>query len=391
MITTTFLIRRRQPATRRQGTMSVLALFLLIVLIVFTAFGVEIGSFLMAKSELQRTADAAAVSAVAEYIEQLSGNADANAAVLAARSTGVQYAAFNAVGNHAPMIDQNVANSVEGDIYFGQIQEFNGQQTVMHAGNSSNFNAIRVRVSRTAAKNGEVPFLFGRVSGTNSKPLIAEATAAFVRDIRGFKKPPKSNLNALPFAIKIPLWIDLMAASGTDEWTWNASTNSVVPGPDGIPEINMYPQETGSSGNSGTIDIGPANNSTNDLKRQIESGITQADLDHIGGALSLNNDGILELNGDTGISAGIASSLQQIVGKPNILSVYSKVTGNGNNANYTIIRFVGVRIMEVDLTGSKKKSKRIIIQRAPIMTTSVIPSPTSGTSDYIYSNVFLVK
>ena len=165
----------------------------------------------MNKSELQRTADAAAVSAVAEYIEQLAANADPNAAVLAARSTGVQYAGLNGVGNHAPVIDRNDANSVEGDTYFGRIQEFNGLNTVMQPGTNVNYNAIRVRVSRTAAKNGEVPFLFGRVSGTHSKPLVAEATAAFVRDIKGFNKPPKSNLNALPFAIKVPLWIELMA------------------------------------------------------------------------------------------------------------------------------------------------------------------------------------
>ena len=371
--------------------MTILALFLLIVLIVFTAFGVEIGSFLMNKSELQRTADSAAVSAVAEYVEQLAKEGDPNANVQAARTTAVHYAALNEVGGNALAVDRNDANSVEGDIYFGRIDEFNGLNTVMQSGTNSSYNAIRVRVSRTAAKNGEVPFLFGRVSGTHSKPLVAEATAAFVRDIKGFNKPPKTNLNALPFAIKIPLWIDLMATSGTDNWTWNSSTNSLEPGPDGIPEINMYPQETGSSGNSGTIDIGSPNNSTNDLKRQIETGITQADLDYIGGSLALNSNGILQLNGDTGISAGITSSLKQIVGEPKILSVYSQVTGSGNNATYTIVRFVGVRIMEVDLTGSKKKSKRIIIQRAPIMTTAVIPSPTSGTSDFIYSNVLLIK
>src|SRR4029077_18354334 len=107
-------------------------------------------------------------------------------------------------------------------------------------------------------------------------------------------------------------------------------------------------------GNFGTVDIGNDNNSTADLSRQIRFGINESDLAYIGGALQLGPDGTLLLNGDTGISAAIKDDLESVKGQPRAICIYSTVTGNGNNAMYTIVGFVGVRIMKVKLTGNPK-------------------------------------
>ena len=385
--------RLRPRALQTKGTITVLTMFMLILLIAFVALGVELARLTQAKTELQRTADAAAMAAAGEYLDQLKSGADAVSAETAARQIAVQYAAANPIGNLNPIVDLNTNNSLDGDIYFGVIRDFDDHNSPVAAGNGSNYNSITVRVQRTASRNGEVPFLFGRIIGVNSKPVVGSATVAIARDIRGFRKPADSNLPFLPFALKESVWNDMMAGFGQDQWTWNPETNRVEPGADGIREANMFPQDTGASGNSGTINIGGGNNGTSTLRRQIEAGLNEGDMNYYNGTIQLDDSGQIDFTANPGLSAGMSGSLVQVIGQPRILPVYSTVTGNGSNATYTVVKFVGVTILEVDLTGSKKKSKRIIVQPAPITVKSVIPSSSDpgSNSDKVYSRPTLVR
>ena len=83
------------------------------------------------------------------------------------------------------------------------------------------------------------------------------------------------------------------------------------------------------------------------MSQQILNGVNKADLDYHGGELSLQPNGRLPLGGDTGISASIKDELSAIRGRPRIIPVYREVAGNGNNAIYTVVKFVGVRIVNV--------------------------------------------
>jgi len=81
------------------------------------------------------------------------------------------------------------------------------------------------------------------------------------------------------------------------------------------------------------------------------------------------------------------SSLQQIIGQSRIIPLYSSVTGNGQNSQFTITGFAGCRVLDVQLSGS---DKHLTIQPAPMMTRGGIPG-TSNTSTQIYSPVVLVR
>jgi hypothetical protein len=165
----------------------------------------------------------------------------------------------------------------------------------------------------------------------------------------------------------------------------------VTAGSDGDREVNLYPQGTGSPGNRGTVDIGGANNSTADIARQIVHGISAADIQALGKELKFNSNGSMTLNGDTGISAGVKDELASIIGQPRIIPIFSSVSGNGNNANYTIVKWVGVRIIKVTLTGALSK-KAVIIQPAPIISRNfVISNSDTFTSEYVYSPVLLSR
>ncbi len=211
------------------------------------------------------------------------------------------------------------------------------------------------------------------------------------QQVRGFQIPSGSSfkIGMLPFALDIETWQALQAGNAADQYTYDSTQGSVSPGPDGIREVNLYPQGTGSPGNRGTVDIGGANNSTADIARQIIEGISTHDLQELGKPLALNADGILELNGDTGISAGVKDELTSIIGETRIIPIFECVSGNGNNAKYRIVQWAGVRVLNVKLTGAMN-SKKLIVQPAPLLTKGVIIGDASkGWSENIFSPVIL--
>jgi Flp pilus assembly protein TadG len=389
-------MKRYWPINRhsRKGTITVLSAFLAIVLVGMVAFSVDIGYVLSAKEELQRTADASALAACWEYGQKLANGQSSSVAMTAARTTAVNYALANHVTNAGMTVGTNSSNDPNGDIVFGYISDFKNSYSPFVTNSPNGINAVRVRLYKDSSANGEVPYFFARVFGLEGQVLHTEAVAGIIRDIKGFETPADgSNLNILPYALDVTTWNNFIANNGTDSYYWNNTTKTVSSGSDGLVEVNLFPQGTGSPGNRGTVDIGGSNNSTNDIARQIVDGISPGDmtaLEATGRSLVFDACGKLNLNGDTGISAGVKDELASIIGKPRIIPIFESVTGNGNNAEYKIVKWQGIRIMGVKLTGSMSQ-KHVTIQVAPVMSNGIVPSPATGTSSYVYSPVVLVR
>lgn len=362
-----------------------------IVLVGMVAFCVDIGYVLSAKEDLQRSADASALAACWEYGKQLGKGNTSTVAADNARTTAAQYAALNRVTGNAVTLTANASNSPSGDVVLGYIADFKDPQSAFLSDGSNGYNAVKVRLRKDSATNGQVPFFFARVFGKHGQDLQSEAIAGLICDVKGFKIPSDGgNIGILPYTLDLQTWTPFVANSGTDNYRWNNDTKQVELGPDGLVEVNLFPQGTGSPGNRGTVDIGSCNNSTADIARQIINGISPSDLAHHGGQLEFDANGKLYLNGDTGISAGVKDELAAIKGQPRVIPIFSSVTGNGNNANYTIVKWQGIRIMNVKLTGSMSQ-KNVMIQVAPAEVQGVIPATTTGSSSYVYSPVVLVR
>jgi Putative Flp pilus-assembly TadE/G-like len=385
---------RQRAIQTRKGTITVLAALMSVVLIGMLAFSVDIGYVLSAKEELQRAADASALAACWEYGDKISGGHNPADSASFARAAAAEYASLNRVTGDPMSLGANEANDPNGDIVFGYIADFKNSHSEFHTDNPNSFNAIRVRLHKNASNNGEVPYFFARVFGMEGQVLESEAIAGIVRDVRGFKAPADgSNVDLLPYALDSSTWNHLINGNSSDNYRWNAATKQVESGSDGWVEVNLFPQGTGSPGNRGTVDIGGSNNSTSDIARQILYGISPADFQALtsqGRSLVFNDSGKLYLNGDTGISAGVKDELAAIKGQPRVIPIFESVSGNGNNAEYTIVHWQGIRIMAVKLTGSMSQ-KHVTIQVAPVVTGGVVPSTTSGTSKYVYSPVVLVR
>jgi len=378
-------MQRRRFRRKRNGNILVLSAVLMVLLMAMLAFAVDLGYLYVARNEMQRSADAAALAGAWELLDEgaLSGNGSVSTLDSNARAEAAQFAALNPILQAVPSLDQQ-------DIVVGFLANPSDPAIAIDQSGVNVPNTVWVRVRRNSTQNGAVPLFMAKVLGIDSIALQTEATASLLNSFQGFQAPSNGNLDLLPFALDLQTWNDLLNGSGSDDWKWDAAMQQVYAGPDGILEVNLYPQGTGSPGNRGTVDIGSSNNSTADISRQIVDGVSSSDLDYHGGKLELDDDGELPLNGDTGISAGVKDELESIKGQPRIIPIFSQVAGPGNNATYTIVQFAGVRIMEVKLTG-KQSSKRVIIQPANIIARGGIPAPTSGTTKFVYSPAWLVR
>ncbi len=380
-------MKKSNRRRRRAGNVLVLTLFMMVGLIALMAMSVDLGYLKVARTELQRSADAAALAGTLELIDEnaVYGDTSAYYLELDARTKATEYAALNAVTRQGPCLDGQ-------DVEIGYIADPFDPTSPLLLNSGYRANAVQVSVRKTNDQNGEVPFFFARFLGMDGTSLQAEATAALVNNVVGFRTPSSGeNLDLLPFALDEVTWLGLVENGiGRDDWSRNPDTGELRPGSDGILEVNLFPQDTGSPGNRGTVDIGSNNNSTADIARQILEGVSPEDLEFHGGEIKLDENGELFLNGDTGISAGVKDELASIRGNPRTILIFREVNGPGNNATYTIVGFAGIRIMHVKLTG-KMSSKRVTIQPAIQVSNGAIPSNGATTSHFVYSPVWLVR
>jgi Flp pilus assembly protein TadG len=375
---------------KRHGAIVVIIAFALLMIFAFVAFTVDVGWLTVTKTQLQNAADASALGSDMNLIQGFGPGATQTTAQIT--TTAQNVAVTVAAANRAGDMNSVYCNGTR-DVQLGQYQ-WNGTSWTMNWGVTP-YNMSRVTLHRDVAGTGgdrPLPLFFAPVLGDMTANVEATATAAMLPGI-GFQLSPGSSFNAgiLPIALDVGTWNALMAGVGTDNYTYNPATGAVTSGPDGILEVDLYP--SGSAlmppGNRGTVDIGINNNSTSTLVSQILYGVTPAQLAPYGGQLifSTNN---LQLAGNPGLSAAIQNALNQIIGQPRAIPIFSQVSGNGANAVYTIVKFVGVRVLNAKLSGSPAQ-KHVTIQPAPFTDPSIIPGNVPLTNDSILAPVQLIQ
>jgi len=364
------------------------------------ALAIDSGVLYQARTEMQATADAAALAAASELVAKRTQGHDLAAAITAARERAVNLAGRNQIMGRAPILEPNLANTPDGDVVVGYLSNPDDLRQPLSFAETDHYNTILVRVRRNEIRNGPVDLFFANIFGIGSANMEAQAAAIAEQGALGFKAPDSSKGQLsplLPLSLHIDAWRNLLAGSVTngDNYRYDPDTKRVTSGSDGVYELNIYPGSGTDSqkltpGNFGTVDIGNPNNSTADLSRQIRYGPNAADFAYFGGKLELGPDGTVQLNGDTGISAGIKDDLEAIKGQPRIIPLFNRVTGNGNNSMFTVVGFAGIRIVNVRLTGSMK-TKEVMIQPAFVCDETVISGGTQQGESFIYGPVRLVR
>jgi Flp pilus assembly protein TadG len=405
-----------QPRRCRHGAITPLVAILLVFLLACVAFSVDLGYIALVHAQLQNAADSAALAGAsqlldASLLEGTPGQSTATSNAMAnARSQAQAFAHDNYGGGLALTLDANNSDSSSGDIVIGYIANPSDRTQVIVptvAGSPNYPNCVQVRVHRDSIRNGSLSLFFARALGIDAWDLQAKATACYQGGIVGFKyqSPGLGNCKLLPFAMQIDTWNQLLAGSGPDNFTRvapsssNPAPNNVSPGADGIHEGTLFPLSNNlSSGNFGMVDLGPPANGTPVYENWILNGPSTSDLGYFNSTNGYPNGfaldpttGTLLLHGTPGVHAAMQTDLQDIIGQARIIPLYSTVTGNGNNAQYTIVGFAGCSVVDVNLRGSLS-SKHITIQPCyAIDSTAVSGSSTSFTNQYIVQPLGLLR
>lgn len=416
---------------RRQGKVLVLVALCLTLLLGVVACALDVGWVMMARTELQAGADASCLAGGTELLPGLGTNAYKTPEQVAAAVNlrTVEYAA-----KHRACDTANIYVSAGRDVQMGKAHMADGAW-VFEWG-STPYNAVQVTTRRSVegsgSGDGQLPLIIAPALGHSFSSVEAVGTAVILPS-SGVHIPPGSETHSAlsPFAFKQqdydkykraqlyyknvlgsnpalinPTIMDSGESPSTplfylQETSGNKVTYRQIFGdskgvidpmredaanitstPDGILELSIYPTVTASAGNFGTVDIGDPNNSTADIKRQIVEGPNASDLSYFPNN-TIDFSTTLTLNGDTGISSGIENSIQSIIGQIRAALLFDTVTSPGNNATFTISGEMGLRIMDVTLSGS---NKTLVIQPANVSDPGGLPDP--GDDDTTDNSVF---
>jgi Flp pilus assembly protein TadG len=379
---------------------------LLVVILGMVAFAVDIGYLSVVQKEMQNAADAAAMAGAAKMLDRgaLKGVPNQSGTNAAARDEAQEFSALNKGGGVSLTLSRNDSNAATGDIVIGRLDSPN-LYTANIDPNSARPNSVRVKVNRNSAENGPVPLFFGTVFGRKTQNMTVTATATYEKDgVRGFRVAASGAATSklLPFTLEVHQWTNapgdpwydaslpggVMQAQGPDAWTYDPNTHTYAPGSDGVHEVNLYPTKGNSPGNFGTVNLGQSNNGTPELERQILYGPNATDMAAFGGQIALGADGTLVLPGNPGISAGFKDDLASIRGQLRIIPLYQSVTGQGANTYYTIVAFVGMTILDVDLTGN---NKHVTIQPEYVADVTAMTGGTASNSFFVTKPLRLTR
>lgn len=375
--------------SRRWGAVAPLvALIIIPVFIAMLAFSVDMGNICFTQSQLQRAADAGALAGAAELLKHNKGSDAASFAVAEAQRVVKQMSAGNV----------STLYVASADVQVGYTDQAAGTFTV-YAANSTLFpNTVKVTVRRqgvastdsngNVTNNGAQPTYFAGFFGQNSWNLESSATANTII-ASSFNSTAGPGL-LLPFAVNQSDWNGLMAqwqgGTGTDNYSVGTTLNppqggsafgayTVTSGTgDGIPEMTIYGnQGTNAPGNFGLIRLNPNDPpNTPNIENWVSNGPSATDLASLTFPSASTSLGVW-WDGTPGFKNAINSSVQGIVGEARLVPIYDNITGSGANAEYNIIGFGAVTVL--NWTGNGAKNTQMTIQP----TTAIDPS-LAGTS-----------
>lgn len=369
------------------------------VLVGFTALAIDVSLLHNVRMEAQRSADSGALAGAYKLLgdDRVRGADGMSTIIAQVREDASSLSESNRVYDGAPQVNLNTGNTAGGDIVLGRLEHpENLSEPLSTQVDATRYNCVRVVVRRDDEHLSPVHLLFAQVFGQTAKDVSASAAAVAEDRVVGYKVTSRTgNAELMPIALHVDAWTALLNGTRTtgDQYSYDPETGTVSPGGDGIPELNLYPGSGTNqlpSGNFGTVDIGNSNNSTADLSRQIRYGVSEADLAYFGGELRFNADGVLLLEGDTGLSAAIKDDLTSIIGRPRAIPIFSQASGPGNNAVYTVVAFAGIRILNVKLTGAMSK-KEVIIQPAVVVDDAVLTDSDANSSYFVFRPPVLVR
>lgn len=391
---------------RRRGAVAVVVALLLIPLLAFVAFCVDVGWMTTTKSELQNAADSAASAGARQLVDNYgaySGSVPSN------RQNLINGAEKEATKYSQQFSGHNEAGGVHGlkllteDIQFG----FTDAAGTFHASSvhPGYPNTVQVLERRDAGANGRLPLFFAGAIGRRDTALTATASSTIYTGLITSFGPPK----VVSGGTGEGAGGDGDGAWGDDYWsdgsgldcgllpvafdvnTWNQFFANGV-SPDGVvhadgagtPEIHIYPSPQQSPGNFGLLCIGTPTNATPDFRNWILNGPSASDLKYLAdsGEFPVSQESPKPWKGTPGLRSTLKTDFAAIIGQPRLLPLfkpasaipYQAASGHGSNTTYDIVGFAGVMVTKVTGSGGNLE---ICVQPCSVLDPSAVFDPST--------------
>jgi Flp pilus assembly protein TadG len=378
---------------------------LMIFLVGLMAFALDIGWMVMAQSELQNCADAAALAGAGQlmdgYVQYNLPGQTQKAAILAnsesqASTYAKNFASYNTAGGSGNLV------LLDSDVEFG----FTDASLKYTAPAPAFPNTVKVTLRRDSTANNPLGLFFGQLLGMPSVNLQASAAATiYTGNVIDFASN-LGNPGILPMTLDVNAWNNYLATGlSSDGLLHPVSLTNLTP------QMQVYPSPLLAPGNFGLLSLDDSSNSDSAVAGWIANGLPAGDVAtlHTSGLLPLKvpNPNLWTWKGDPGFKASDVNDLT--VGttfllplfKPVSTSPYQATTkdpggssgsaGVGQNSYYDIVQFVGVKITEVD------NSTAVFIQPYGVYDRTILLDPTTlapagaGTSTTLQTTFALPK
>ena len=388
-----------------KGAITVMVAIMLVVLLGCAALAIDIGHLYVARTELQRAADA---SALAGAMALGRGSEDDPYGDYYRFSEDVysqaeKYANLNAVVGRGVVLNRN------SDIKIGYLQYPRDLTASLQIVPLDSCNAVQVIARRDSSNaDGRVGLFFAHIWGINSSNVSASAIA--VLDDRFYAYAPGTGGPVIPFSLDEDIWNDqIVNGNGPDEYSYDGETENVRLSPDGNPEVKLFPEkiketdeEEDGAGNFGIVHIGPGEGAlgTSVIVAQIENGISGDDLacmtgepmikfyHQISGEPVVYDAVSYDILADPGLKVGLKDAMEAKIGKTVGFFLHSAVSDTGANTVFHVVGMRFGRVMKVDLLGG---GKAIVIQPAPYYGPEILTSPYVPATDRTVGRLELVR
>ena len=385
-------INRHSP--RRRGTVIVMVAVMLTVVLGFAALTIDLGTLYSARGQLQRAADASALAGASSFFSDSGLMQTTESLFPMIHDRSQDYSLRNTTLGHGTIL-------ASGDITIAT-RLLDTWNAPLDTSGMQRYNAVKVTVLKSAASpNGAVGFTFGHILGFTSGDVAATATA--VLDDR-FSEYDSQDGIMTPFTVSKAIYDD-MVVNGPDDYSHEGGVNRNA---DGVPEVIIFPwRENGNgngpgggsgaegAGNFGALNIGISNQGTAEMELQIREGVTPGQMEAEVGTSDLvfydENGGAVsyDVNGNTGLSAGMGDSIELRIGDVIAHFVHENVSLGGANAIFQIVGIRFGRIMGIDLHGNPD-NKQLVIQPMAYTGAGVKVSPGAPSTNGLVGIALLV-
>jgi Flp pilus assembly protein TadG len=373
---------RGNKLNRRTASIAVLSAVLMVPILGMLAFSIDVGYMTECASELQATADAAALAGAQQlekpyFVWSAAATTDEKntirtAAISSAKSAAKTISAANKAGG------VNITLN-DGDIAVGYLDasgnfNLNPASTIFP-------NTVLVTTRRDGNANGEVALFFGPVFGKQTVPIMATAQATtYTAVINSFNPNLNISDHLLPMAYDVAHWTNFMATGQDPDGNINTDSS-------GQPVIQVY-SSSKYAGNFGELALDDSHSGASTIKGWIDNGLNSAGIQTL-----INNDLIpvsahdptkWDWIGNPGFKASTVSEVNNYSGSSFLLplfkaynsdpSNYQAGTGQGANYYYNIVGFVAVTIMPVD-----SSNRQIVVQPTNYFDPTIVVDPTTIT------------